>query len=363
MFARDVREQGSPSYAVLCERLAGDPERASIVLDAPPAFHTPLILLAAVHYLLLSGADGALAAYYATVSGDATRPVDDQLYSTFAAFIDDHRAEVKELVASHTTQTNEARRTVVTLPALGMVAAASGRPLALLEVGASAGLTLLVDRYGFRIGSVQAGVSESPVQLECAVEGELQPPVPDRLEVAWRLGLDLHPLDVGEPETGDWLRALVWPEHRDRMAVLEAALAVARQDPPTVLAGDLTTDLPTLAKRAPADAALAITSTWTLAYVTPELRRAFADDLRRVAADHGREVWLVAGEGQAVLHSLGLGLVDAPRDGSGGPSMLALCRFRPDGTDESRLLAECHAHGRWIRWLDPASAVAAGEPA
>jgi hypothetical protein len=342
--------------------LARDPDRARIILRAPPAFHTPLILLAAVHHLLLSGADDALGAYYATLAGDATRPVDDALYATFAAFVDAHRMELETLVGTHTTQTNEARRTVLTLPALGLVVAESGLPLGLLEVGASAGLNLLLDRYAFRIGSVEAGVRGAEVHLECALEGELRPPVPSALSVAWRLGVDLNPLDVRDPATRAWLRALVWPEHRDRMAVLDAALRVAQLHPPPLVRGDLTADLPELAGSAPIDAALAVVSTWVLAYLLPEERLAFVAELRRLAADRAADVWLVAGEGQSILASLGLGLIAAPPDGY-GPSMLALCRFRADGSHDSRLLAECHAHGRWVRWLDAASAVDAGRPA
>jgi hypothetical protein len=333
------------------------------LLGAPAAFHTPLILLAAVHHLLLSGADGALAAYYATVSGDDARPVDDQLYRAFTRFVDEHRRAIEALVATHTTQTNEARRTIVTLPALGLVATESRRPLALLEVGASAGLNLLVDRYGFRIGSETAGNRGSAVQVSCAVEGDLRPPVPERLDIAWRMGVDLNPLDVRDPATREWLRALVWPEHRDRMAVLDAALAIARGEAPTVLPGDLTSDLPALAQRVPADPAMVVVSTWVLAYVTPEWRRAFIADLQHIAAARGQDVWLVAGEGQSVLASLELSLAGAPAHGSGGPSMLALCRFAPGGGADCRLLAECHAHGRWIRWLDPATAMTAAAPA
>jgi hypothetical protein len=358
-----VAAQGSPAYASLCAALADDPGRASIVRQAAPAFRTPLILLAAVHHLLLSGADGALGSYYATVSGDAARAADDGLYPAFAAFLDQHRPEIEALVSTRTTQTNEARRCVVTLPALGLVASQSGGPLALLEVGASAGLTLLVDRYGFRIGSAQTGDDSSDVQLDCAVVGELLPPVPERLSIAWRLGIDLNPLDVRDPVTRDWLRALVWPEHRDRMAVLDAALEIARRDPPSVVRGDLTTDLAILARQVPSDPFMVVTSTWTLAYVEPELRRGFVETLRQVANARRSDVWLVAGEGQAVLASLGLGLAAEPEDGTGGPSMLALCRFGPDGSDDCRLLAECHAHGRWIRWLDAATAVGGGVPA
>jgi hypothetical protein len=342
--------------------LSEDRDQARIILAAPPAFHTPLILLAAVHHLLLSGADGSLGAYYATVAGDAAQPVDDQLYPTFAAFCDAHRSELEALVATHTTQTNEARRTVVTLPALGLVAAESALPLSLLEVGSSAGLNLLLDRFSFRIGSVQAGVADSSVRLECEVRGDLLPPVPATVPIAWRLGVDLSPLDARDSATRAWLRALVWPEHRDRLAILDAALAIAAQDPPPLVRGDLTTDLSALGVGAPGAAALVVVSTWVLAYVAPALRRTFVGQLRQLAAERGRDVWLVAGEGQSILASLGLDLTAEPPDGY-GPSMLALCRFRPDGSEESRLLAECHAHGRWIRWLDAASAVAAGGPA
>ena len=86
------------------------------------------------------------------------------------------------------------------------------------------------------------------------------------------------------------------------------------------------------------------------------------DSLRQLAAGRGDDVWLVAGEGQSVLASLELDLTDPAPDGY-GPSMLALVRFAPDGMIDSRLLAECHAHGRWIRWLDRDSAVGGGAPA
>jgi hypothetical protein len=296
------------------------------------------------------------------VSGDAARPVDERLYPTFAAFVDAHRTEIEDLVASRSTQTNEARRTVSTLPALGLVAAADGRPLALLEVGASAGLNLMLDRFGFRIGSAAVGDPASPVQLECAVEGDLRPPVPSTLPIAWRLGVDLSPLDVRDPGTRAWLRALIWPEHRDRLELLDAALGLARPDPPPLVRGDLARDVPPLVTGAPPQAVVAVTSTWVLAYVSAEGRQAFVSSLRGAARARGEPVWLVTVEAQSVLATLGLDLVAHPGDGY-GPSMLALCRFDPDAGHECRLLAECHPHGRWIRWLDRASAVAASASA
>lgn len=355
VWARDFPAHDSPRYGAICEGLAEDPERAALLLDARPGFQNPLILLAAVHHLLLGGERHPLGSYYATVVGGTARDIDDELYPAFAAFVDAHRARLAELVATRTTQTNEARRTVVTLPALGLVAHEAGAPLALLEVGASAGLNLLPDRYGYQIGEVAVGPEDAAVRIRCAAEGELRPPLPADLEVGWRLGLDLNPLDVRDPQTREWLRALVWPEHPDRLELLDAALEVARHDPPLVLRGDLVDDLAPLAARAPAGMALTVVSTWTLAYLEPARRRAFVLRLGEIAATRGQPVWLVAGEAQSVLASLEVGLAEMPPEGF-GPSTLSLHRFEPDGARDHRLLAHAHPHGRWVRWLDAASA-------
>jgi hypothetical protein len=355
----EMATHGSPIYAAICSGLADDPDVGGIGMLARPGFRTPLILLAAVHHLLLSGLDHPLAGYYPSLVGDTARPIDADLYPVFADLVHGHRPELEHLVATRTTQTNEAGRTVVTVPALGLVAQRETAPLALLEVGASAGLNLLPDRFGFSIGSRRVGDERSPVQISCAVEGELPPPVPTAMpRIAWRAGLDLNPLDVHDPDTVAWLRALIWPEHLDRMAILDAAVAIARDQPPALFRGDLVDDLAAVAAAVPGSPALVVIDTWVLAYVPAERRLAFVAELRRLARDLARPVWLVACEGQSVTASLDLGLGAAPAEGSGF-SVLTLHRFEPGGSSEHSLLAECHAHGRWIRWLDPGTAGAA----
>lgn len=150
-------------------------------------------------------------------------------------------------------------------------------------------------------------------------------------------------------DTQAWLRALIWPEHLDRMATLDRAVALAAADPPRLVQGDLADDLPALAAGVPPGMPLVVTDTWVLAYVAPARRLEFVRALRRVAAARGEPAWLISCEGQAVLASLALGIGQAPRDGSGGFSALSLHRFDPDGTSRHDLLAECHAHGRWLR--------------
>jgi hypothetical protein len=156
------------------------------------------------------------------------------------------------------------------------VLAALPQPLALLEVGAAAGLGLYPDRYTYRYGDRRIGTG-GPI-LDCALTGAAPPA---RLpEVVWRAGLDLNPLRVTDPADVSWLAALIWPEHHHRRERLRAAAAVAAADPPLLVRGDLVDDLPALAERAPAGATLVVFHTSVLYQVPAGRRRAFTGLVR-----------------------------------------------------------------------------------
>ena len=187
------------------------------------------------------------------------------------------------------TQTNEARRCATLLPFITSVEG----PLALLEVGASAGLCLYPDRWQYRYADVRVGDPDAPL-LTCDPVGAFTAPV--RVpEVMWRAGLDLNPLDVTDTEDVRWLEALIWPEQVERRALLHEALAIAQDDPALLMAGDLNDDLTTLAAQAPSDATLVVFHSAVLTYVTPAQRRRFVD---QVAALPGH--W-ISNEGPGVL--------------------------------------------------------------
>jgi hypothetical protein len=261
-------------------------------------------------------------------------------YPAFRAVLLDRRQEVAAVMHARSTQTNEPARCAVLLPAL----AALPQPLALIEVGASAGLTLLPDAYGYDYAGqrIEAADPDAPV-LACQPCGPV--PVPAAVPaVAWRAGIDLNPLDVTDPDDVAWLRSLVWPGQEGRAERLSAALAVARRRRPEVVAGDLIEGLPELAGRAPAAATLVIYHTSVLCYVDPARRAAFA----RLTAALGA-AWL-SSEDRRVLPWLP-DRWTAPDDGAH-----LLVR------DGQALLGLGDAHGAWLDWRDHTAGSGAGRP-
>jgi hypothetical protein len=303
-FARDARGR-SPAYDALAAAVAEDATILRFLGSLPPDKRQPNILFAAARYLRGEPPD---------IDG-------------LRALVRQDRAGLSRVMLARRTQTNEPARCATLLPALAQLPP----PLALIEVGASAGLTLLVDRYSYDYaGHRIAGQDPRAPVLRCEPRGPV--PLPSRLpEIAWRAGLDLNPLDVTRDDDVRWLSCLVWPGEGDREQRLAAAVATARRDPPVVHRGDLVTDLPALAARAPAGATLVVYHTAALAYVTPEGRRRFAASVRGLPA-----VWL-SNEAPGVVP----GLAAPPHRER--PFVLARGGSTP--------LAFTDPHGTWLQWL------------
>ena len=153
-------------------------------------------------------------------------------------------------------------------------------------------------------------------------------------DIVWRAGLDLNPLDVRNDDDMAWLETLVWPDQPDRAARLHAAIAVAREDPPRIVAGDLLTALPALAAEAPKDATLVVFHTAVLSYVADAADRAgFVRTVRDLHA-----VW-ISNEAPFVFPDIAARLAGAVRR---GPLLLAVNGEPTAWTDP---------HGAWIDWI------------
>jgi len=252
-FAEDEAHGKSPLYEELARGVAADDEILDLLLSLPRLKRQPNLMFAAARHLL------------GTPDG----------WIRFRRGVMQRKDALCALMLMRSTQTNEPGRCASLLPVLGSLP----QPLALLEVGASAGLCLLPDLYGYDYGGgllrPEPGGPEPPI-FPCAVSPAT--PIPQALpHVAWRGGIDLDPVDISDPNQIAWLEALVWPEQTDRLARLRAALGIAAANKPHLVEGDLRRDLRRLATEMPSDMTRVIFHTAVLAYVTsPEERMEFS---------------------------------------------------------------------------------------
>lgn len=251
----------------------------------------------------------------------------------FPAFRDavlDRWPQVREVILAKRVQTNEPGRCAVLLPLL----AALPQPLALLEVGTSAGLCLYPDRYSYRYGDrprLDPPDGPSAVVLDCAATGPV--PIPAAFpRVVWRAGIDLNPLDVNVPNDVRWLETLIWPEHDHRRTRLAAAVEVARAEPPRLVAGDLNEKLTDLAAEAPEHATLVIFHSAVLWYLDDDARATFVRTVRGLRAR-----WIAS-------EAAGLFPVAAPP--SPAPDQLLYLAML-DGEP----VAHATPHGQSVHWL------------
>ena len=247
----------------------------------------------------------------------------------FAEYVLEFWDTISPVILARSTQTNEPARCACLLPALTQ----TDGPLALIEVGASAGLCLLPDLYGYDYGHTilrptKPGAPVFPCKASKAA------PIPKSVpQVTWRAGLDLNPLDLQDDDDVQWLRTLVWPEQTERLARLDAAIGIARQEPPRIVKGDLLHQTEALAAQAPSDARLVIFHTAVLNYVAPKIRKEFA----ALMGDLGAE-WL-ANESPRVLP--GVAVTDTlPAQ----PGAFVLSR-------NGLAIALTGPHGQFVDWL------------
>lgn len=329
----------SPLYDRICRTVAGDEDLLRLVASAPPEGHLPNVLLAAVHFLVLSGVDHELAAVYAGESGADPGPL-------FVDLCLAHRDRVLDLLSTRHTNTNEPGRSALLGPALTHVASLLGEPLGLVDVGCSAGLNLLCDRYFLDYGAAgSTGPRSAPVRVACEVVGGHPPIAPALPHIAARIGLDLDPIDANDPDEARWLLACVSPD-TGRLARTRHALEEARQAPLDLVEGDAVDEVDAVLHRVPGDCVAVVMTTWALAYLTPERRVAFREALAAESA-HRTIAWISA-EGPGVVDLMSH-VLTAPDPQGMEPSVFGLVVFR-DGEHDARLLGLVHPHGAWIDW-------------
>jgi hypothetical protein len=334
---------GSPFMATLCTLIADRLDPATPLgrrLDGwegnPQDDALMLRLTGGLHARVRSGKAPALAALYPP----NPTPDSDTLWAALTPIL-----AAKALLPwlDSAPQTNEVARSAVLMPGFLTIAAETGLPLALLELGCSAGLNLVPDRYSYRLGSRTVGNPDSCLCLEPVWVG---PTPPDAtLRIASRAGVDLNPLDVADPAQRGRLLAYVWPDQPQRLDRMASAMAITAENPPEIVAGDAA---PFVEARAHPQEGVATTVFHSIAFQyfpgqTQARIRAHMERAGARATAKAPLAWLRFEMETSVSST----------DDTEAPTLrLTLWPGGdPEAGGKDRLLAHAHPHGRLVHWL------------
>lgn len=332
------KASGATITARICAALREliEREESGALLDAvrkwpgaPLADALPLRVAGGLHALHLKGAEPALAAIYQDRQG-----VDDA--AIVAAAIQAHEAELLPWLDGP-PQTNEAGRSANFIAAMLWLADKGLPPrFECLEIGSSAGINLMLDRYHYDLAGVHVG--PDPGAIRFAPEWQGDPPPDRKFEIASTKGCDVAPVDLTDPDQALRLKAYIWPEHTVRFERLEAAIAEAARCRPDLVAMNAADFVETeLARPQAAGTTRLLMHSIVWQYV-PEDQQARVTAAMEAAgrcATPERPLAWVSLEANRVLHIHEMTV-----------------RFWPGG-DAAEVVTRAHPHGAWIAWGAP----------
>lgn len=332
-FAKNGCRGQSQLYEHLSSSMAEDDRLLEIVRSTPDGQPIPNLILAAVHFLLLGGVEHELANFYPSCV-DTPLPADGA-FAVFREFCLEHEHPIRELLTTRRVQTNEVRRCAYLFPAFSFISQHTPEnALVLIEVGSSAGLLLNWDRYAYDFGTGKLyGDPNARVRIQSEWRGTQQPPLTDSFpKVVDRVGIDLHIVDVNDPQQALWLRSLVWPDQPHRMKRINDAIDEFKSSPVRLIEGDGFDVLPTAIEGTPEESTICVFHCHTLNQFSDTQRQQFDNLLADISKQHS--------------------LIQLSAEWSYAPQpQLRMIQWN-DGLSTETLLAHVDHHGRWIEWME-----------
>jgi hypothetical protein len=321
-----VADSAVPAGSLTGQRLAAWP-------GEPMADALPMRLTGALHWLVRAGRAPGLAPLYPPAAMPDAAVLADAIAALFADATTD--AAIADFLNS-APQTNEVGRAGALLPGLLHVAAATGLSLALVELGASAGLNLNMDHFAATLGGMAAGDPAGDVRIAPHWEGP--PPQAATLQVVARLGVDIAPLDVRDDAVAARLLAFMWPDQPERLVRTKAAIALARRMPPPLVAGDAGDWVAQHLALTPGAATIVYHSI-AFQYFPAASQQRITDRL--------------AALGRTATQAMPLAWLRMEMDDPANPALPAVrLRLWQGGAPEERLLGHTHPHGSFVHWID-----------
>jgi hypothetical protein len=327
-FAENECKGSSELYEFLAIEIAKDNELLEICTYVRNGQPVPNLLFGAVHYLLLKGFEHKLKEFYPSIVVEA-KPHNDS-FAYFKEFCLINKNEIIHLLQIKLVQTNEVRRCAYLYPVFNFIYEKTKKPLALIEIGTSAGLQLLWDKYSYSYNANEVvGNKDSRLHITSELKGEITPfllstPPP----VSTRMGIDLNTVDLTDEEEYLWLKSLIWPEHKDRLMMFERAASYIKECLVQLVEGDGVSLLKGIVDRVSNDSAVCIFHTHVANQMLIKTRKQLLSIVESIGKD--RDVFHIYNNIQdRDLH----------------------LDFYLNGAEHKHTVAETEGHGKWFKWL------------
>ncbi len=324
--------EGSPMYQYLSQQIGSDRELLALASYSNPTQPAPNLFLAAIHFLLMEHPSEELAKYYPSLEGQFQAT--PEMFNCFKRFSKKFETEIKSLLQTRLVQTNEVQRCALLFPALNFVSKnLDHQKIALIDVGASGGLNFLMDQAYIQYSDgTSTGAATSPLQIICESKGE-QIPRFQTAQIAMRIGIDLNPVNLLNPDERQWNLALIWPDQTERIERIKSALQLLETTDISFKKGRANQVLPQVIGDVPSDQAICVMHSFTLNQFSKEDREAF--DALLLEASKDREIWRISLEWIATQNP-----------------ELSVTHYTFGNKGPVLNLAKCHGHGEWIQWID-----------
>jgi hypothetical protein len=327
-FSEKECKNTSKLYEFLSLKIATDNELLEICLNSRNNQPIPNLLFGAVHYLLLKGKEHKLKEYYPSIVVEA-KPFNES-FDYFKDFCLIHKNKIISILETKLVQTNEVRRCAYLYPAFSFIFEETKKPLALIEIGTSAGLQLLWDKYSYSYNTDEVvGDKSSKLNITSEIIGGITPflhltPPP----ITTRIGIDLNTVDLNDYEEYLWQKSLIWPEHKERLKMFESAANYIKDYPVQLIEGDGVTLLSEIVKNVPKDSIVCIFHTHVANQMPLEIKKSLLSNIESIGLE--RDVFHIYNNIQdRNLH----------------------LDYYLNGVEHKQTIAETDGHGRWFKWL------------
>jgi hypothetical protein len=327
MFSTRECKGSSNLYEQLSIKIADDDEVLQMASHVRQGQPIPNLLFGAVHYLLLKGKNHKLKEYYGSIVNNPREAA--TAFASFKDFCLQHRNEIVSILKSKLVQTNEVRRCAYLYPSFCYIYEKTKRPLALIEIGTSAGLQLFWDKYCYSYNSNEIyGNINSELIIKSEILGDRSPFLLNHSPpVTTRVGVDLHINDLNDPEDYLWLKSLIWPEHTERITNFEKAVRCLKEQSLELIEGDGVKLLTEIASKIPQESVICVFHTHVANQIPQDDKYELIDRLHKL------------GEVRDVFH-----LYNNMWD------LHLHLDYYLGGEEHKETIAETDGHGRWFQW-------------